>query len=645
LSTDIVLPETLGAFTGKIAYVDLTTRQIDVRPLPAAWARDYLGSTGINTRILADLAGPAGTTWDADNPIIVGVGPLVGTLLPGASRTSITTRSPITGGYGHSNSGSFGDKLKSAGFDHVAITGIADEPVVLVCDNGEIRIEPAADAWGKDIYDATDALWARYPGSGVAAIGPAGENKAVAATVLTDKHGAFGSSGLGCAFGIKRLKAIVARGEASVQVANRSRYTRQCLRLFKELMAQPHVMEWRQWGTLVQFSGANPAGATELREEYGFDIESWLQIYKSDIWRGPASCPGCPVGCKAKIRNGDHDLQISCPTGTLSLHFGVFQGAKTDRWKGLVGNAEMANRLGLSTIWAGQMVTWTRDMRDRGIVTDDEIGFDPVKGAPETNDQLMLAMAHRQGFGDILADAIPRAQERIGGRALDYPVRKGMLTLGYGERSGPETLGRWNGYSFSRCVDPRGPIAETAYSSITWTPGRSEQQLREYARRIAVPEPVIPTVVTGGVDGYDLARLTPYVEAYNMIIFSIGECNRPYFSRIMDVETITSLFSDATGIEHDAQSLVEAGERIVTLQRLFNTAHGLDSVADLGPEPETDPESAQQLSTMLQDYYAEHGWTARGVPTLETLTRLGLTSPADLALLDAAEGRAGASTA
>src|SRR5204863_5895366 len=107
----------------------------------------------------------------------------------------------IHGGYGHSNSGSFGDKVKLAGFDHVVVTGIADEPVVVVLDDGDIRIEPAGEAWGKDVFDATDVLQARYPGASVAAIGPAGENLSVGATLLTDKHGAFGSSGLGCAMG------------------------------------------------------------------------------------------------------------------------------------------------------------------------------------------------------------------------------------------------------------------------------------------------------------------------------------------------------------------------------------------------------------------------------------------------------------
>ncbi|NIR34608.1 MAG: aldehyde ferredoxin oxidoreductase, partial [Actinobacteria bacterium] len=107
----------------------------------------------------------------------------------------------ITGGYGHSNSGSFGDKVKLAGFDHVVVTGASEEPVVVVLDDLRVSIEPASDVWGLDIFDATDILHGRYPGSSVACIGPAGENGTIGSVVLADKHGAFGSSGIGGVMG------------------------------------------------------------------------------------------------------------------------------------------------------------------------------------------------------------------------------------------------------------------------------------------------------------------------------------------------------------------------------------------------------------------------------------------------------------
>lgn len=626
-----------GGFTGRIAYVDLSNGTTRVEDLDRRLMRDYIGSTAINARLLAEIGGPRGTTWDADNPIVVGVGPLVGTLVPGASRTSITTRSPITGGYGTSNSGSFGDGLKAAGFDHLVITGVASEPVVIVCDEGTVRIESAADAWGLDIYDATDLLGRRFPASTVACIGPAGEHGVAGATVITDKHGAFGSSGLGCAFGIKRLKAIVARGTATVTVHDRSRFTRSALRLFRDLMAQPHIEGWRQWGTLIQFTAENGPGSDEARHDFGFDIDAWLEVYRSRIWEGPATCPGCPVGCKARIRNGDHTIQISCPTGSLSLHFAMFPGVSPDRYEGVVRNAETANRLGISTIWAGQLLDWVTAMIDAGDLKEGDCdGWQPGRGDPAATDRLMEVISHRIGIGDALADPIPEARTKLGVDATAYPDRKGMLMLGYGSRSGPAGLARWNGYTFSRVVDPRGPVAETAYSSIVWAVGRTEEQLTAYARRIGIPDDRIDSVVTGGTDGYDIARLTPYVEAYNQVIYAIGQCNRPYFARVMPLDRIADLLEAATGIAWTGEDLRLAGERTMALLRIYNGAFGLDRNSEVGPEAALDPVAGAELEGLLDRYYEEHGWNPSGRPRPERLAELGLDGALERSFRDQA---------
>lgn len=627
----------LGAFTGRIAFVDLTTRSIDVEPLGERLARDYIGSTGINTRLLADLSRPDATWQDADTPVIVGVGPMVGTLLPGASRTSITSLSPITGGYGHSNSGSFGDKVKLAGFDHVVVTGASDEPVVVVLDDLRVSIEPAGDVWGLDIFDATDILHGRYPGASVACIGPAGENGTIGSVVLADKHGAFGSSGIGGVMGAKGLKAFVARGNQAVTVADQSKLTRQCLRLFRELMEQPFIEEWRKWGTLITYGKDNPSGRDMAIGEFGFDIDEWLELYHSRMWEGPATCPGCPVGCKAKIRNGDHTIRISCPTGSMTNVYAIQMKIEPKRYAEVIQNTELANRLGVSTMWSSEMIMWALGLRERGILTESDFGFDARYGDSATATRLLEEMAYRRGIGDVLASPVEEAKRTIGGGAERDPVRKGRL-LGVAEHRHSE-LGHWNAYSFSRVVDLRGPVAETAYSSIAWIPERSEGQLRRYAERIRIPADRVDHVVTGGVDGYDLARLTPYVERYNMAIYSIGECNRPYFSRILDAAGLADVVGAATGIDYTPDELLEAGDRIIELQRLINAAHGLDAADDLGPEYDLGEERAAELEGMLDRYYDEHGWDLEGVPTAEGLEALGLTGDADRRIAAAAAAR------
>jgi aldehyde:ferredoxin oxidoreductase len=78
--------------------------------------------------------------------------------------------------------------------------------------------------------------------------------------------------------------------------------------------------------------------------------------------------------------------------------------------------------------------------------------------------------------------------------------------------------------------------------------------------------------------------------------------------------------------------LLEIGERIWNLERRFNLAAGLTAADDTLPKRMLEDPApggtakgkVNELGKMLPEYYAARGWTPDGVPTEETLARLGL---------------------
>ena len=81
-----------------------------------------------------------------------------------------------------------------------------------------------------------------------------------------------------------------------------------------------------------------------------------------------------------------------------------------------------------------------------------------------------------------------------------------------------------------------------------------------------------------------------------------------------------------------AEKLLEVGERIWNLERQFNLAAGFTGKDDnlparlLKDAAKTGPAKGKVngLGEMLPEYYQLRGWTAEGVPSNETVERLGL---------------------
>ena len=103
-------------WVGRILRVDLSSGSVAVE---STWdyASEAIGARGIGQWILFHELEPPLAPLDPGNKLILGAGPLVGTLAPTSSRLSVDSMNPFTGGTSYSNAGGhFAPELKYAGF-------------------------------------------------------------------------------------------------------------------------------------------------------------------------------------------------------------------------------------------------------------------------------------------------------------------------------------------------------------------------------------------------------------------------------------------------------------------------------------------------------------------------------------------------
>lgn len=241
----------LSGYTGNILNINLTNKKITITKQNIDDIKQFIGGLGINTKFAAELIKPYIEPLSPENYLIIGVGPLVGTITPGSSRTVGTSKFPATGAIAYScGSMSFGFQLKQSGFDHIIISGKADKPIYLLILDDHIDLKDAKEIWGQDIVESTNFLQKKHNNCGVIAIGQAGENLVRSSLALIDRTSTFGRGGLGAVMGSKKLKAIAVKGTKGVSIANHIEFNENFNKLLVRIKNYPHRESWHSLGML-----------------------------------------------------------------------------------------------------------------------------------------------------------------------------------------------------------------------------------------------------------------------------------------------------------------------------------------------------------------------------------------------------------
>jgi len=623
----------LNSYGGTILRINLTDGTIHRHPTEEHLARAFLGGRGLNVKRLWDEL-PAHTDGlSPQNMLVFGAGPLVGTLFPGGARFNVTAMSPQTGILGDSNAGGFfGPELKFAGYDQVIIEGRADHPVYLWIKDDAVELRDAAASltglWGQDVWETTSAIKRELGDTDVqvATIGQGAENGVRFAGVFVNLNRPAARTGMGAVMASKNLKAVAVRGTGLFPVADMARFSEIIERLDQVIYNHPEYEIRRRLGTTKLIKALDSIGGLPTRhfqrgcfEEAevvsGEAIEELYKIKSKACFACTIPCsrflvvddprfPGLRLegpeyeplaGFTARVGNGDLALALRC--------------------------IDLANRYGIDAIALSEVISWAMECYQRGLLSRQEAdGLDLTWGNGETILALIHKVAHREGFGDFLADGVRKAAERLGRGSEEIAIHgKGLEVFQADVRS-------IKAYGLGNAVASRGA---DHLRSEPWFEFSNDPE--EGIRRYGIPETAFRLEYKGK------GLVVKHFEEMAAIADATGVCKNTYNNmEVLDWEETAELLQAATGWDLTGQEVQRIGERIVNLERLFIAREGITRQDDTLPRrflEEPLPEgsgpstgSVLELEPMLDEYYRARGWDVQtGLPMKEKLEELGLS--------------------
>ena len=579
-------------------------------------AKKYVGGIGLGMKLWLTNSKQGVDPLSPENPLVLSVGPVSGTMFPtGGNGHAFISRSPATGGVGEAVShGTFGAEIKRAGYDAIILIGKAERPVYLWIDDDSVQLLDAEKIWGKSPSETEDAIKEEIGDYyvRVASIGLAGEKQSKIANIINEKTRAAGRTGLGAVMGSKNLKAIAVRGTNDVVVAKPEEFI-ELVKEFHERMKGPAAQKYRTLGSAENVMIQNALYCMPTRNytnsyfEHAGKVsgETLNERYVAKI----IACNSCAMRCEheAVVRDGPYKGIMARMEYDNIWALGPNCGV--DRLDAIIKAAELCNYYGLDAQSTGVTVSFVMDCHEKGILSHEELGgIDAHFGNSEALIQLIEKIGKREGIGDILADGVKAASQKIGKDSEKLAQNiKGLEVTGYDLRC-LKTAALGFAVSF------RGADHNRSGAYAFDISGKVDRFKAEKGRG---------KLVKGSEDVYAL-------------IDSLIICKNSRGTLYKELPDMAKLYTLVTGYEMTPEELGLVGERINTLARLINIREGLSRKDDTlpwkvmnEPVPDDGPSKGAvvtqaELDLMLDDYYAARGWTPEGVPTKNLLTKLGL---------------------
>lgn len=611
-----------GGYTGRILRIDLSEKTFAEESLSPGVAQQYMGGAGFGLKYLFDEVAAGTDPLGPDNRLIFAPGPLTGTDTPCASRMAVTAKSPLTGAVGMALSGGFFPaELKFAGYDALIVEGKAAEPTYVVIGDGKVSFRSAQGLWGTHTSDCQQLLKDDLHDQAVrvACIGPGGENQSLLACIINERR-AVGRKGLGAVMGAKNLKAVAVRGKNTVPIADEERFKEARAEMRRQMRESPVLYP--------SFAKVGTPMVVDLTSEMGiFAAKNWqatgafLPIetlgveaqQAQNVGRNP--CQGCPVACsQLKLAQDGPHRGILAEGPEFETIYALGGQTGIENLDSVIAADRLCDELGIDTMSAGVAIGFAMELFERGILSEKDTGGYSLRfGDEEAEMRLLGDIAYRTGLGQLLADGVKRAAEKLGGDAARYAMHvKGLELPAYDVRGA-----KAHGLNYA-----------TSYVGADHNRGYAFQEIFG----IPVPEEVDRFAIEGK------GRLCKWNQDVRT-----ATCDCPTMCAFLldtalpgtAAENTAALMEAATGLSFSAEDVVRVGERVNNLARCFNIREGFTRADDTLPErlltePIKEGNSKghyipqADLDSMLDEYYEARGWTREGTPSAGKLTELGL---------------------
>jgi aldehyde:ferredoxin oxidoreductase len=613
----------LFGYAGRVLHVDMSSGRTRVEPLNEDYAKKYIGGIGLGIRMWLDHSKAGVDPLSPENPLILVTGPIAGTMWPtGGNGHAFVSKSPQSFGVGEAKAhGSFGTELKRAGYDAIVFKGRAEKPVYLWIDDDAVQLLDASSLMGKSPAETEDAIREELGDYyiRVASIGVAGEKLSRLACIINDKTRACGRTGLGAVMGSKNLKAIAVRGTRDITAAKPDEFM-EYVKEFHERMKGPATQKYRTLGTPENVLVHNSLSCMPTRNYNNSSFEGAEkvsgEVLNDKFVAKIIGCSSCAMRCEhmCVVAEGPYKNTMTRMEYETLWALGPYCGV--DRLDAIIKGMELSNYYGMDAISAGVTVGFAMDCYERGLLKQDQVdGIDAKFGNADAMVQLVEKIGRREGVGQLLADGVKVAAEKVGNGAERLAQHiKGVEVTGYDLRC-LKTAALGFAVSF------RGADHNRHGAYAFDVKGKVNRLVAEKGRG---------KLVKDMEDTYNL------IDSFVVCKFSRGT----YYKELPDM---AKLYSLVTGVEMTPEELKRCGERIQNAARLFNIREGLGRKDDTlpwkvmhEPIPDDGPSKGAmvtqaELDLLLDDYYEARGWTKQGVPTMEKLRELGMEDLAGIA--------------
>jgi len=572
----------------------------------ASVARGFLGGRGFAARIHWDELKRGIDPLSPENKLVFAAGPLTGFSLPSSGKLVVASKSPLTGGYGDGNIGTFAAvQMRRAGYDAVIVEGRGKKPMVLLIRDEAVEFLDAKDMWDLNSFETERKLRSIYGSTaGILCIGQAGENLVKYAMIVSQEGRAGGRPGMGAVMGSKGLKAVVFIGSHDLQAAYPNEMQKLGAEAYREVLTKPNYTFWKRQGTMstIEWSQENSVLPTYNYSEGVFQKAEAIGGFAMErIKVSNRGCPQCNMTCGNVVKDSDRKESELDYENVAMLGSNIGLG----NLKQVAALNRVADEYGLDTISLGNVLGFAMEASEKGLI-DEKIPWGGFKAAKA----LTKDIAYRQGgLGDLLADGVYSASEEIGQNSNQWAMHvKGLEVSAYDCHTTPAMALAY------------GTSSIGAHHKDAW---------------------VISWEVKTGRKGYTSEKVDKVIELQRIrggVFECLTVCRLPWVEVGFELEWYTKLLHAATGMEMQWEDLNVIGDRVFNLTRAFwvrefgkkwsaemdiPPVRWFEEPLSKGPLKGTKLDRAK-YDSMLQTYYRKRGWDGRGIPMKSTLSKLGL---------------------